>query len=128
MRNKLPCFTDEARGANRHLVTLTGQVAQRKQASPAQVALAWILAQKPWIGPIPGTTRLHLLEENIGAATLNLNADDLAELSMGRSIYRKVSRTSGVNQRCLSWLTRPCILSRQVFDLHAPITPQRHHQ
>ena len=81
VRSKLPRFADGAREANHNLVTLIGEIAQRKAATPAQVALAWLLAQKPWIAPIPGTTKLHRLEENIGGASLVLTAADLGELS-----------------------------------------------
>ena len=66
-RNILPRFTPEARKANQALVDLLGRIAERKKATPAQIALAWLLAQKPWIVPIPGTTKLHRLDENIGA-------------------------------------------------------------
>lgn len=81
IRNTLPRFTDEAREANHNLVTLIGEVAARKNATPAQVALAWLLAQKPWIAPIPGTTKLHRMEENVGAANIVLTADDLKALA-----------------------------------------------
>jgi len=81
VRNNLPRFADGAREANHHLVALIGEIAQRKQATPAQIALAWLLAQKPWIAPIPGTTKLHRLEENVGGATVQLTAEDLRELS-----------------------------------------------
>ena len=77
-RNTLPRFTPEARKANQALVDLLGSIAERKKATPAQIALAWLLAQKPWIVPIPGTTKLHRLEENLGAAAVELTADDLA--------------------------------------------------
>jgi aryl-alcohol dehydrogenase-like predicted oxidoreductase len=76
-RNKLPRFTPEARKANQALVDLLGGIAQRKKATPAQIALAWLLARKPWIAPIPGTTKLKRLEENIGAAAIELTSDDL---------------------------------------------------
>jgi aryl-alcohol dehydrogenase-like predicted oxidoreductase len=79
-RNKLPRFTPEARKANQALVDLIGQVAERKQATPAQIALAWLLAQKPWIVPIPGTTKLSRLEENIGAVNVDLTPSDLQEI------------------------------------------------
>ena len=79
-RSQLPRFTPEARAANQALVDLLGAVAARKGATAAQVALAWLLAQKPWIVPIPGTTKLHRLEENIGAAALELTPDDLREI------------------------------------------------
>jgi aryl-alcohol dehydrogenase-like predicted oxidoreductase len=84
-RNSLPRFTAEARKANQALVDLLGQVAQRKGATPAQVALAWLLAQKPWIVPIPGTTKLNRLEENIGAAALELTPEDLAGIAQAAS-------------------------------------------
>jgi len=80
-RNTLPRFAPEALAANQALIDLLGQVAQRKQATPAQIALAWLLAQKPWIVPIPGTTKLHRLEENIKAAEIRLTADDLREIN-----------------------------------------------
>jgi aryl-alcohol dehydrogenase-like predicted oxidoreductase len=80
-RNSLPRFTVEARKANQALVDLLGQVAQQKGATPAQVALAWLLAQKPWIVPIPGTTKLDRLEENIGATALQLTPEDLAGIA-----------------------------------------------
>jgi len=79
-RNTVPRFSPEARKANQALVDLIGRFAAQKQATPAQVALAWVLAQKPWIVPIPGTTKLHRLEENIGGADVELTADDLREL------------------------------------------------
>jgi len=79
-RNTLPRFTAEARKANRALVDLLGEIANRKKATPAQIALAWLLAQKPWIVPIPGTTKLHRLEENIGAVSIELTSEDLREI------------------------------------------------
>jgi aryl-alcohol dehydrogenase-like predicted oxidoreductase len=79
-RNIVPRFTPEARKANRALVDLLAGIADRKQATPAQIALAWLLAQRPWIVPIPGTTKLHRLEENIGAASVELTPDDLREI------------------------------------------------
>jgi aryl-alcohol dehydrogenase-like predicted oxidoreductase len=79
-RNIVPRFTPEARAANQALVDLLKSIAERKKATPAQIALAWLLAQKPWIVPIPGTTKLHRLEENIGAASVELTAGDLAEI------------------------------------------------
>ena len=84
-RNTLPRFTPEARKANQALVDLLGQIAERKKATPAQIALAWLLAQKPWIVPIPGTTKLHRLDENIGAAAVELTADDLREIESAAS-------------------------------------------
>jgi aryl-alcohol dehydrogenase-like predicted oxidoreductase len=71
--------------ANQALVDLLGRIAKRKHATPAQIALAWLLAQKPWIVPIPGTTKLHRLEENLGAANVELTADDLAEIERAAS-------------------------------------------
>jgi aryl-alcohol dehydrogenase-like predicted oxidoreductase len=79
-RANLPRFTAEARRANQALVDMLKSIADRKNATPAQIALGWILAQKPWIVPIPGTTKLHRLEENIGAAEIDLTADDLREI------------------------------------------------
>lgn len=80
-RNVVPRFSPDARKANQALVDRLGEIAARKGATPAQVALAWLMAQKPWIVPIPGTTKLHRLEENIGSATLRLAADDLGEIA-----------------------------------------------
>jgi aryl-alcohol dehydrogenase-like predicted oxidoreductase len=79
-RNIVPRFTPEARKANQAVVELLGRIAGQKQATPAQVALAWLLAQKPWIVPIPGTTKLHRLEENIGAAEVELTPEDLRQI------------------------------------------------
>jgi len=84
-RNSLPRFTSEARKANQALVDLLGEIAKRKKATPAQVALAWLLAQKPWIVPIPGTTKLERLDENIGAAQIELTGDDLREIKRAAS-------------------------------------------
>ena len=79
-RSTLPRFTPEAVKANQVLVDLLSQIAERKQATPAQIALGWLLAQKPWIVPIPGTTKLHRLDENIGAVSVELTLDDLREI------------------------------------------------
>jgi aryl-alcohol dehydrogenase-like predicted oxidoreductase len=79
-RNIVPRFSAEARKANQVVVDLLGEIAARKKATPAQVALAWLLAQKPWIVPIPGTTKPQRLEENIGAAKLSLGTDDLRQI------------------------------------------------
>jgi aryl-alcohol dehydrogenase-like predicted oxidoreductase len=79
-RNTLPRFTPQARKANQALVDLLGEIAKRKNATSAQIALAWLLAQKPWIVPIPGTTKLNRLEENIGAVEVELTRDDLREI------------------------------------------------
>ena len=84
-RNIVPRFTPEARKANQALVDLIGEIAARKRATPAQIAIAWLLAQKPWIVPIPGTTKPHRLEENIGAADVELTADDLREIDRAAS-------------------------------------------
>ncbi len=88
MRNTLPRFSAEARKANQDVVDLLREIATQKSATPAQIALAWLLAQKPWIAPIPGTTKLHRLEENIGAANIELSAEDL------RSIESAVSQVT----------------------------------
>ena len=79
-RNQLPRFTPEARKANQALIDLLGEIGARKKATPAQIALAWILAQKPWMVPIPGTTKLARLDENDGAADITLSADDLRQI------------------------------------------------
>ncbi len=84
-RSTLPRFTPEALKANQALIELLGSIAQRKKATPAQIALAWLLAQKPWIVPIPGTTKLNRLEENIGATAVELTADDLREIDSAAS-------------------------------------------
>jgi len=84
-RNVVPRFTPEARKANQALVDLLGTIAHRKKATPAQIALAWLLARKPWIVPIPGTRKLERLEENIGAAAVDLTADDLREIERAAS-------------------------------------------
>jgi len=80
IRNSIPRFTPEARKANQALVDLLGEIGKGKNATPAQIALAWLLAKKPWIVPIPGTTKLHRLEENIGAASIELSAVDLKQI------------------------------------------------
>jgi aryl-alcohol dehydrogenase-like predicted oxidoreductase len=84
-RNVVPRFTPENRRANQALVDLVSKIAERKKATPAQIALAWILAQKPWMVPIPGTTKLHRLEENIGAAAIELTPDDLRQIDSATS-------------------------------------------
>ncbi len=84
-RNSVPRFSPEARAANMALVDVVRAVAARVGATPAQVALAWLLAQRPWIVPIPGTTKPHRLEENLGAADVTLGADDLAMIEEGLS-------------------------------------------
>jgi len=84
-RNIVPRFTPEARKANQALVDLLGEIGKQKKATPAQIALAWLLAQKPWIVPIPGTTKLERLEENIGAAAVELTSDDLREIESAAS-------------------------------------------
>jgi aryl-alcohol dehydrogenase-like predicted oxidoreductase len=87
-RNTIPRFTPEARAANRGLIDRLAQIAQSKNATPAQIALAWLLAQKPWIVPIPGTTKLHRLEENIGSASVDLDSNDLASIDRALSEIR----------------------------------------
>jgi aryl-alcohol dehydrogenase-like predicted oxidoreductase len=100
-RNTVPRFTDiEARRANRAFVELLHEIADRKQATSAQVALAWLLAQKPWIAPIPGTTKLHRLEENIAASELELTPDDLREVERAQ-IEAQGDRYSEANQRMI---------------------------
>ncbi|MGA9504211.1 MAG: aldo/keto reductase [Terriglobales bacterium] len=84
-RNSVPRFTEENRKANQAMVDLIGKFAQQKKVTPAQVALAWLLAQKPWIVPIPGTTKLHRLEENIGAVAVDLTPEEVKELETAAS-------------------------------------------
>jgi aryl-alcohol dehydrogenase-like predicted oxidoreductase len=84
-RNVVPRFSPENRKANQALVNVIGKFAEQKKATPAQIALAWLLVQKPWIVPIPGTTKLHRLEENIGAANVELTPDDLREIEAAAS-------------------------------------------
>jgi aryl-alcohol dehydrogenase-like predicted oxidoreductase len=84
-RSILPRFTPEAMKANQALVDLLGRIAKKKNATPAQIAIAWLLGQKPWIVPIPGTTKLHRLEENLGAANVELTGDDFAEIERAAS-------------------------------------------
>jgi aryl-alcohol dehydrogenase-like predicted oxidoreductase len=89
-RNIVPRFTPENRRANQALVDLVRKIAERKKATPAQIALAWLLAQKPWIVPIPGTTKLHRLEENIGAVNEKLSTEDLREIENAASKIKVV--------------------------------------
>ena len=84
-RNVVPRFSEENRKANQTVVDLLKQIAERKKATPAQIALAWLLAQEPWIVPIPGTTKLHRLEENIGAVNIELAPDDLRDVDIAAS-------------------------------------------
>ena len=103
-RNTVPRFAPEARRANRALIDMLASIAQRKEATPAQVAIAWVLAQKPWIVPIPGTTKLDRLEENIGAARLELTEADLREIHQAASnIVVQGHRYSEAAQR---WINR----------------------
>jgi aryl-alcohol dehydrogenase-like predicted oxidoreductase len=100
-RNTVPRFTDaEARKANRAFVELLQRIAERHGATPAQIALGWLLAQKPWIVPIPGTTKLHRLEENIAAADIELTTDDLREIDEAQ-IEAQGARYSEANQRMI---------------------------
>jgi aryl-alcohol dehydrogenase-like predicted oxidoreductase len=102
-RNTSPRFSPENRKANQTLVELLGRIAERKKATPAQVALAWLLAQKPWIVPIPGTTKLHRLEENVGAAALELTPDDLSDIETAASkIEVQGARYSEAAQRTIN--------------------------
>jgi aryl-alcohol dehydrogenase-like predicted oxidoreductase len=84
-RSTLPRFTPDALKANQAVIDLLGRIGQRKKATPAQIALAWLLAQKPWMSPIPGTTKLNRLEENIGAVSIQLTADDLRDIDAASS-------------------------------------------
>jgi aryl-alcohol dehydrogenase-like predicted oxidoreductase len=100
-RNTVPRFTDtEARRANRAFVDLLTRVAERKNATPAQIALAWLLARKPWIVPIPGTTELHRLDENVAATDIELTSDELREIESAQ-IEAKGARYSEANQRMI---------------------------
>jgi aryl-alcohol dehydrogenase-like predicted oxidoreductase len=102
-RNTVPRFTPEARKANRALVDLLGDVAERRNATPAQIALAWLLAQKPWIVPIPGTTKLHRLQENLAAASVELNQDELHDIDRAVSqIPIQGARYSEAAQRMIN--------------------------
>jgi aryl-alcohol dehydrogenase-like predicted oxidoreductase len=101
-RNTIPRFEAEARKANRAFVELIERVAERKDATPAQIALAWILAQKPWIVPIPGTTKLHRLEENIAAVDVELTHDDLQEIETAAAqITAQGARYAEAQQRMI---------------------------
>ena len=103
-RNVVPRFAPEARKANRALVDLLTNVAQRRNATPAQIALAWLLAQKPWLAPIPGTTKLERVEENVGAASIELTGTDLHEITEAAShIKVQGHRYSEAAQR---WINR----------------------
>jgi aryl-alcohol dehydrogenase-like predicted oxidoreductase len=84
-RNSVPRFSEQAREANQAIVDLLQSIAERKKATPAQIALAWLLAQKPWIVPIPGTTKLHRLEENLGSAEIGLTSDELGDIRAAAS-------------------------------------------
>jgi aryl-alcohol dehydrogenase-like predicted oxidoreductase len=87
-RNVVPRFTEENRKANQALVDLLGMIAKQLEATPAQLALAWLLAQKPWIVPIPGTTKLHRLQENIGATAITLTLEDIRAIDAAFSAIR----------------------------------------
>ena len=105
-RSTLPRFTPEALKANQALIDLLASIGERKKATPAQIALAWLLAQKPWIVPIPGTTKLHRLDENIGAVSVELTPDDLRDIDERRlkdhGARRPVPRKAGADDRPLS--------------------------
>ena len=102
-RNTVPRFAPEARKANRALVSLLDTIAQRKKATPAHIALAWVLAQKSWIVPIPGTTKLHRLRENIAAASIDLSKEDLREIESAASeITVQGARYSEAAQRMIN--------------------------
>ena len=100
-RNLVPRFSAEARKANQDFVDQLGRIAERKRATKAQIALAWLLAQKPWIVPIPGTTKLHRLEENLGAASVKLSADDLREIDP--AFRRSLCRAHATRISSSSW-------------------------
>jgi len=101
-RNTVPRFSPEARKANRALVEVLETIAQQKHATPAQIALAWVLAQKPWMVPIPGTTKVHRLEENLRAASIELSLQDLREIESATSeITVEGARYSEAAQRMI---------------------------
>ena len=102
-RNSLPRFTPEARKANQAVVDLLAEIGTRKGGTPGQVALAWLLAQKPWIVPIPGTTRLDRLDENIGATRIGLTQDDLTEIDAAAA---KITVEGGRYPERLEQMTR----------------------
>ena len=99
-RNTVPRFSDDARRANRAFVDLLQRIADRNNATPAQVALAWLLAQRPWIVPIPGTTKVHRLEENLAAADVELTEDDLRDIGEAQ-LQVQGARYSEANQRMI---------------------------
>jgi aryl-alcohol dehydrogenase-like predicted oxidoreductase len=102
-RNTVPRFTPEARRANRALVELLGHIAERKKATPAQIALAWLLAQRQWLVPIPGTTKLHRLQENVAAVNVELTGDDLRDIESAASgITVQGARYSEAAQRMIN--------------------------
>ena len=104
IRNTLPRYTEEARKANQTLVDMIGKLAERKNTTPAQIALAWVLAQKPWIVPIPGTTKIHRLKENIDAVSIELTSEELQEIEdasvqikvMGNRYTEQMERSTGL--------------------------------
>jgi len=102
-RNTVPRFSPENRKANQALVELLGSIAERKKATPAQIALAWLLAQKPWIVPIPGTTKLHRLKENMAATSVKLTEGDLREVNTAAAqITVQGARYSEAAQRLIN--------------------------
>jgi aryl-alcohol dehydrogenase-like predicted oxidoreductase len=102
-RNTVPRFAPEARKANRAFVDLIEKIAQRKKATSAQIALAWVLAQKPWMAPIPGTTKLHRLQENVAAVSIELSKEDLREIESATSeITVQGARYSEAAQRMIN--------------------------
>ena len=102
-RNTVPRFNPESRKANRAFVGLLESIAERKKVTPAQIALAWVLAQKPWMAPIPGTTKLHRLQENVAAASIELSAEDLGEIESGTAgIEAQGARYSEGAQRMIN--------------------------
>lgn len=103
-RNVVPRFSEENRKANQNVVEMVQQLADRKKVTPAQIALAWLLAQKPWIVPIPGTTRLHRLEENIGGASVVLSADDLK--TIGSALSKVTVHGARYPEQLQKWVGR----------------------
>ena len=117
-RAAFPRFTEEARNSNQAVVDLLNQIARRKNATPAQVALAWLRVQKPWIVPIPGTTKIHRLDENIGSASVELTSEDLKEINTASSKSR-FRAIAFLNQFC------ECLIAK-VQSLLSPVFRFRH--
>ena len=119
-RNIVPRFSEENRKANQGLIDLLGRIAKERHATPAQIALAWLLAQKSWIVPIPGTTKLHRLEENLGASEITLTTTDLAEINDAISEIRRSRRTLSGTITKIGWSLKIHneLLNEKYFQLY----------